>query len=97
MRALSAGERRVLVGVVVGDLADDADLLGECDGCVLVAQLDLRDGAVVPEGIEVGLEILVLIGEAVARLTDLALGGVGVHQQTQVFLLRETALDLDAL
>ena len=97
MRALSAGERRVFVGVVVGDLADDADLLGECDGGLLVAQLDLRGGLVVPEGIEVDLEILVLIGEAVARLTDLALGGVGVHQQTQVFLLREAALDFDAL
>ena len=87
----------VFVGGVVGHFPDDLDVIGKNDGRVFVAQLDFGDRLVLPKRIDVDLKILVFVGQAVAVLADLTLGGVGVHQQGQVFVLAEPFFDLDAL
>ena len=66
------------------------------DGRILLAQLRFQNGAVAPHRVEVDLEILSLVGQAVARLAHLLLCAVGLLQQILVLALGKPFLDLDA-
>ena len=73
------------INVFVGDFFDHPYMLRDHDQRVLVAEFDFGDRLIVPEGINVDLEILVFIHKAVAVLADLPLRGVCIHKKTQVF------------
>ena len=61
---------------------------------MLVGELDLAEGPILPEGEQVDLEILPLVHEPIAGLADGALGGIRVLEALEVLLLGEMALHL---
>lgn len=52
----------------VGDLGQNLQQGGEADLLILTAQLDLHDGLIVPEGVDIDLEVLVVVCQARAMV-----------------------------
>ena len=79
------GKGRIFVSRIVSDFPDHMNPGRDPDFLILVPEFDLHDRAVVPEGVDVDLEILALPGEAVARLADRVLFRVGFEEAGEVF------------
>ena len=63
----------------------------------VMAQLDLKHRTVIPEGVDVDIEILILIYKIVALLLQRAERGIGQLQQLRVFVLGQALLVFDDL
>ena len=80
LRRNDTGQRTVFIGIQMGDIPDDGQVIRENHLLLRIVELYLQNGLMLPERIDINLKLQVILRQAVPVLANLPQGGICIHQ-----------------